>query len=854
MQTRNMPIISRWLPRKPSDSDGANEWEQAVARLAITSVSLLLVLGNHVLHHDPETFSPAAVLLTCYLIYASLLFASFATFHSGTHWRRAVTLVSDIGITSYVIHITWPFGAVFFAIILWVVVGFGVRFGKWYLLGASAYALLCLSMVQWWADPMAATKYVVIGQIVAVIAVPIYIAVLLKRVDDARRHAEASNIAKGRFLANMSHEIRTPLTGIIGMSSVLAEEGMTASQRQKIDAIHVSANRLLSLLSDTLDFARIEAGGMPVNHTDIDIHQIVEELRSMFAPQAASKNILFSVRIDPKAPFWMVGDSLRIRQVLVNLLSNAMKFTQRGAVTLAYSLVESRRDSALVRFSVSDTGEGIPPEFSDRLFERFSQADESITRRHGGSGLGLAISKQLVNLMGGEIGVTSAFGKGSEFWFTLELPRQQRDCTIGLAEAFHGLRLLMITPRREVFLRFCHCDWPSDIEVDFAETVGRAVKLRSAAIRDGAPYALIVLDRDTSPLTSEKAELIFSPRGMRHESTPILLLNADGPSAPGVAFTGLVLARGYTESMLFTSIHALLARWSKRVERPAEARSAVREACRILAAEDDPVVQKVLRAILERAGHQLELTQDGEEALTALLDGGYDLAVLDVHMPGLSGLDVVRALRYAESGTGRSLPCIIVSADVADEAKREALSAGADVVLAKPIEPGVLLNEIDKLVGEQIHPRGADEVGSGGTAETDELLPVLDEAMLQSLEKTGGEEFLNMLFAMFRESALQGLGKLQSQLRDGDFSGMHETAHGLKGSAISIGAQRVARRLDRFYKSDGTRLRQNGAAMIRALEQELASLDADVERRQLLSRQAGNVVSFNPRGREGRQG
>ncbi|WP_162560183.1 PAS domain S-box protein [Methylotetracoccus oryzae] len=614
--------------------------------------------------------------------------------------------------------------------------------------------------------------------------------------------AEAASRAKSAFLANMSHEIRTPLNAIVGLTYLLQRRIEAPEAQRQLGKVTEAADHLLTLINDILDISKIEAGKLTLNQTEFELTSLLERITALFWEKAAERTLEVVYDIDPELTGHFVGDPVRLGQVLLNLVGNAVKFTESGYVLVRMQRQAENGDTLWLRCEVRDTGIGIHPDDQRRLFAAFEQADSSTTRRYGGTGLGLAISRRLVRLMGGEIGVTSALARGSTFWFTTRLIRlgeHSGDAREALRKRLSGKRALVVDDLPAVRTALAGLLGDLGITVDTTASSSQALASLATAHRARTPYDLVIVDRQLlEPIALNAAWSLVDECG-EAVTRLISLGRGDVPDPPAAAVAAdqpwVYLAKPVTPAALYDALRRAQeqANGSAKGSEDARADTAAPApdytALALLVVEDNAINREVVTALLDELGIHPDIAHHGAEAVEMASGRAYDLILMDVQMPVMDGLAATRAIRRLPDGA--SVPIIAMTANAFDEDRALCLAAGMDGMLVKPVDPGALFTAITEYLtvpaAGSAPPQAPPSAGDGGAAAPFIRAVPIDPEL--GLRYTGGDvPRYHRALRRFAATHDRDLMRLRSLLEGGDWQQAEHLVHSLKGVAALLGA------------------------------------------------------------------
>lgn len=794
-------LISK-LKKSKNLREFGEEFEQSVIRLFAVAIMLTYTAVMWTLYDIDRS------IVQMYMAYIplSFIFIAWSYYDRNLNSLRIIlAMVLGVISTTYALVMANEESTPLLIIYFWLILSTGLRQGSKYLVINTAICLVGFGTVIFMNPFWSHMPYISSTVLLAMIILTIYIYVLQNRLRTAVLEAEKANMAKSQFLANMSHEIRTPLNGVIGMSDMLTATKLNAEQKDFVSTIQSSAKTLLSLIEDVLDISKIEAGKIELDNRNFDLYGTLKSIYNMMNPISMKKGLICNLHISPDIPYKLIGDELHLRQVLINLIGNAIKFTESGNIDINVHIVEKKDENVQLRFEITDTGIGISKDIQDRIFDKFTQADKHISLKYGGTGLGTAIASNLVKLMGGEIGVISEPEVGSTFWFELTFS-QEKKVELPDTELSHNSNILLVATqgdKHHALIKLLN-EWK--FEWDYISSA-KEINEYMESEKSGSSSKIILVDYDNLDVDA----FSFPDRiNSEVKSSTTLVLLKDHPHSTKDETN--LLKSGYfcilntpiEKRLLFNILHATTLDSSeqdnvtKLVDLQPKPTS--RTSLKIIVGEDNPTNQKVIQKILEHSGHKVDVFDNGQQVLKAVNEKPYDLMLLDMYMPVMDGIETVKIYRFMTTSENR-IPIIMLTANATKEAVNLSKEAGVDTYLTKPVETRKLLNAIYALVDKNQRDRpetiSIPDLKPENISSPDSILDLNTLNNIASLSQDF--DFMDDLIHGFLKDTKEQIDKLIYSIESKNYQNAQDIAHTMKGSTKSIGATAMAECVTNIY-------------------------------------------------------
>jgi two-component system, sensor histidine kinase RpfC len=792
------PVPSRWLPgsllnRLRGRPD--TEHEIMLNRFALIGIAAIYAfIAVHFSFDEKVTdLKPFVILFCAHTSMVLILFGHLLYRPEACPPRRIAGIVIDCVMITLCIHIGHETYLWLYPFILWTILGNGFRFGNTYLFIAAGVSICLFAALMLFSPFWHRYPTLTWGCLIGLIVLPAYVSILIRKLNESVRLAEHASKAKSMFLASVSHELRTPLNAIIGMTDLMKVSRLTAEQKDFTQTISEAGHSLLGLINSVLDLSRLAVGKMPIVKERIDIYALLRRITNVTGAIAKQKNLPLHLFMDSKVPRFILGSQRQIEEIVMNLASNAVKFTKEGFVLVRVKCEETIDDRHLLVFEVMDTGIGISEDAHSAIFETFMQADESIVDHFGGTGLGLAIAKQMAERDGGSISVESAIGAGSTFTVRMYFDKVEQE---GRSSADHPIMVLsqdtlLVEGVRKIFPGAKHMN-----------TVSEALHSLSGLLDNYSECPIICLDMELPAASLTIADLIGRPDGSRNNWLIVAV------TSPATGMLDETLERYCVSSVSKTDLtsgldNALtiaLAAIPHQSDNEQKHGFHARTRARILVADDNKTNQKVIGMILQKAGHSVAFADNGQTALEKLTDESFDIAFMDINMPVLNGLEASKLYKMAFLGL-KQTPIYAFTADATEETSQRCRDAGLNGILTKPIETTQLLRVID------------DEVMSGNTdaakvngqpefSDSDGFVDVvekgsksdgqpIDQIVLRDLDNLGGPDFVREVVEQFSDDAVQTIAGLKRAVDSQSYREFRDELHALRSGAANVGARDV---------------------------------------------------------------
>jgi two-component system sensor histidine kinase RpfC len=784
---------------------GDSEHEQAAIRAFMVGITAFY-LACTVNIHDPVSLWVERIVII-YFFVPLLTLACIVAFPGVSPWRRYFSMVMDNTFLSIVMVLEGSHAAPLYPLYLWTSLGNGFRFGvralRWAALVSTLEFSAMVAVTGFWKEILPLS----IGLALTLIAIPAYAATLIKQLMEAKATAEQASQTKSRFLATASHELRTPLHAVIGLSDLLQHTKLTAEQAEMVEVVRMSGRTLLTLVEDVLDLTSIQAGKLASHNIEFDLHKNLAEIAAIMRPQVARKGLTLTVSVSPDTPYQLQGDWPHVRQILINLITNAIKFTECGGIHVGVTSADNSPYCLI--FNIVDTGRGIAAVDQERIFDAFTQTNTDLPAAGGGVGLGLAIVRQLADLLHGKVSVKSEAGVGSTF--TVEIPFIASKSNFYRAESG---KVIVLSDHSDIITALTATPFHVSA-TPFSADISDSVSLQASSDENGPVVVLLDARGRNVGEATERAQILSE--SCKTIATSFILIGLPGIATddPRIRPFASTVKDAASSQLLSTAIHTGFALAHRRDVVDALATGAitglpvaslnnswsgpiVENGRRILVVEDSPVNRMVTSKILRSAGYGVVLAEKADDALEIMGEQEFDVILMDLNLPGMSGLEIIKLYRVMRMGL--SMPPIgIFSADVTEAAQVQCRDLGIDLFLPKPIEPDVLIAKMRELMPDEAYERQAEPVEASVTSIADHPrykaapeMNVIDRQTLQSLANLDSDPaFIAELMETFEKDAAGIMIEIDAAVRNNDMRVFWDLIHAMRSSAANVGAKQI---------------------------------------------------------------